>query len=480
MRKVMLIYPPGKIYQRGEDRSQGNVEDSTSTSIRACNDLGYAASMLEVNGYEIFLRDYQSEKQAARDLENDFLSFNPDVLFVSITNATIHNDIQVVRNLKQQKPDLMIILKGSIFFNAEYDMLKQLDLADIDYLIGGESDFIISRLLNSVFKLDADISEVNGILYKLENKWIKTKFDTWDNDLDSLKFPDRSKMNNMLYKRPDTGEPQATITTSRGCAASCIYCLTPKISGTKVRLRSPKNIYMELLECYTKYNIKNFFFKSDTFTMNKAWVKELCEYIINSELHGKIQWVANSRVNPLEKETLELMKKAGCWLVAFGFESGSEETMKKIKKGAKVEDNLLAAKYAKEVGLKIFGFYLIGLPWEDKSHIRDTFNMMFKINADFVEVHIATPYHGTGLYKIAQEENLINETVLGKDYFNAPTIGTKFLNIKEIEDMKKKVLLRYHLRPSYIFNKVLDGFKNPKILINYFKFGVKLIKKNLK
>ncbi len=479
MKKIMLIYPPSKLYQRGEDRSQGNIEDSTATSVRAANDLGYASSMLKKNGYEIFLKDYQTEQKTLEDLQEDFKSFVPDVVFMSITNSTIHKDIEVCDFLRNIDANTIFILKGSIFYDAEYDMLEQIKLDNIDYLIGAESDFIISRLLNSIFKKEQEIFDVDGIIYKQNNKWIKTKFKVWDKDLDSLEFPDRYEMNNNLYLRPDTQEPQATITTSRGCAAACTYCLTPKISGTKIRLRSPKNIYEELLDAYTKHGIRNFFFKSDTFTMNKEWVEELCKFIIGSELHGKIEWVANSRVNPLEKDTLKIMKEAGCWLVAFGFESGNDETMKKIKKGATVEDNLKAARFAKEVGLKVFGFYLIGLPWEDRKHIEDTIDLMFKIDADFIELHIAVPYYGTELYKIAKEEGLINESVLGKDYFNAPTIGTRYLNIEEVEEIKRRAIVKYHLRPSYIIRKLYDSISNPKVLKNYFKFGFKLIKKNL-
>ena len=72
LKNIMLIYPPGKLYQRGEDRSQGNIENATATSIRASNDLGYAASMLQKDGFDVFLKDYQTEKLGLDDLINDF------------------------------------------------------------------------------------------------------------------------------------------------------------------------------------------------------------------------------------------------------------------------------------------------------------------------------------------------------------------------------------------------------------------------
>jgi radical SAM superfamily enzyme YgiQ (UPF0313 family) len=478
VKKVMLIYPPSNLYQRGEDRSQGNIEDATATTIRACNDLGYASSMLKKDDIDVFLKDYQTENLSLDNLINDFKKYTPRILFLSVTNATIFQDIEVINILKKIDKNLVVILKGAIFFDADEELMEQLDLENIDYLIGGESDFIISDLIKSHFN-HKKLDDIRGIIYKRNNQWIKTDFKTWEKDLDRLQFPDRDSMKNTLYIRPDTGEPQATITTSRGCPAACIYCLTPQISGKAIRLRTPHNIFEELKESYTKHGIKNFFFKSDTFTIDRKWVTELCEYIIDSELNGKIEWVANSRVKPLEKETLEIMKKAGCWLIAFGFESGSVETLKKIKKGATLEDNLNAARFAKEVGLKIFGFYLIGLPWEGMSHLQDTQKLIYDIDADFMEVHIATPYYGTELYEMVKEEGLIDETILGKDYFNSPTIGTKYLSIEEIEKFKKELILKYHLRPSYIGKKLIDSIYNLKILKNYFKFGTRLIKHNI-
>lgn len=478
-KKVMLIYPPGRLYQRGEDRSQGNIENSTATTIRAPNDLGYGASTLKAKNFEVFLKDYQTEKLTVNDLASDLKKFNPDVLFVSITNATIFTDIEIINNLKKIRKDLIVILKGALFFNPEDDLLKQLDLENIDYLVGGECEFVLADLVYSHFNSREKIPDLRGILYKKDDKWLRTDFSTWETNLDSLMFPDRSMMNNSLYIRPDTGDFQATIATSRGCPSACIFCVTPNISGKNVRSRSPQNIVEELKECYFKYNISNFFFKSDTFTIDKNWVKELCEYIINSELNGKISWVANSRANPIEEETLVNMKKAGCWLVAFGFESGSPETLKRIKKGTTCEQAKKAVKYAKKAGLMTFGFYLIGLPWENWSHLKETKKLMFELNTDFVELHLAVPYYGTELYQMAKEKGIIDKSVLGKDYFNAPTLGTEYLKIEEIEKFKKNTLLQYHLRPSYIVRKLFHASSNFNILKNYLKFGTNLIKQAL-
>ncbi len=479
MKKIMLFYPPGRFYQRGEDRSQGNVEQSTATSMRAPNDLGYAAATLKKEGFAVFLRDYQTERASPADLLADFDREDPDGVFVSITNSTIFDDLKLIRELAAKKPGLCVMLKGAIFFAPEAALLDQLDLADATYLIGLESDFIVGRLAAAHFGDPTAVPAIRGILYKKDGVWTPTDFASWETDLDSLPFPDRSLIQNALYARPDTGEPQATIATSRGCPSACIFCMTPKISGKKLRLRSPENILAELSECYFTHGIRDFFFKSDTFTFDADWTAAVCRAILDSPLAGKIRWVANSKVKPLTRETLFLMKKAGCWLVAFGYESGSPETLSRIRKHTTVEDNLQATKWAKEAGLLTFGFFLVGLPWEGREHLDATRDHIFALDNDFLELHIAIPYYGTRLNEIAREEGLLPGTVLGKDYFNAPTVGTTRLSMEEIEAFRKKTLLDFHLRPSYIGRKLFQAGGNPKIVANYARFGLRLLKNTL-
>ena len=248
-------------------------------------------------------------------------------------------------------------------------------------------------------------------------------------------------MKNELYPRPDTGEPMATIQVSRGCPASCTYCLTPKISGKTLRKRSVENIFAEIEECYYKHGIRNFFFKADTFTIDSEWAIELCDKIINSELYGKIEFTANSRVKPLDVELLKKMKEAGCFMLAVGFESGNDETLKKIKKGTTRSDNLKAAEMIKKAGLPLFGFFMIGFPWETKQDIINTLEFIFKIDPDFIEVHIAMPYFGTQLYNQCEEYNTIKSVAWGNDYFSPNTIGTQTVPMEEIVKLKNKYMI---------------------------------------
>ena len=476
MHKIMLLYPSGEVYQRGEDRCQMNVSASVANSLRACNDLGYISAILKKNGnYKIFLKDYSGEHLSFSDFASDLQSENPDVIIISTTTGSIYNDIDFINEIKKINDKAIIILKGAIFFNPTEDLLKEINLENVDYLVGGEIEFIIENLLNAHFSEQQQLTNIQGISYKKNSTWQINPLINFEQDLDSLPFPDRDAMNNNIYINPLTNKPMATIATSRGCSAKCIYCLSPIISGVNVRFRSPQSVVDEMLECLEKHSISNFFFKSDTFTINKNWVINLCDLISKSPLSGRINWVANARTNTIDDEILSKMKQAGCSLIAFGIESGSEESLSKMKKGTTVEINLKAVKLAKKHGIKTFGFYLTGFPWETKKHLKDTEKFIFEADTDFIEIHRLVPYRGSELFSMLEKQGK-TFNIFGEDTCKHNTNGTDYLSDKELEVFKRSVTLKYYLRPKYIAKKLFSAEITPSLLLNYIKYGIKMIK----
>ena len=478
MSKVMLIYPPGKQYQRSEDRAQCNIDDSAVATTHACNDIGYAAAVLLQREYSVFLKDYQTELATKEQVKTDILEFKPDLIFISITNATIYDDIDFINWIKSFH-DCLFVIKGAIFYNPKKSLLSTLDLSNVACMVGGEIEFIMGPITDYLLRGKGNIDDIPGIIYHKGDEFVSTKFDCWNKNLDELPFPARHLMNNGLYLRPDTGEPMATISVAKGCPSQCIYCLTPIISGKNVRLRSVENVFAEIEECYYKFNIRNFFFKADTFTIDNEWASELCDKIINSPLNGKIEFTANSRTKPLSFELLQKMKAAGCFMLAVGFETGSEKTMKLIKKGATLEDSVRAASLIKKAGIPLFGFFMVGFPWETKEDIKQTEKFIHKLNPDFIEIHIAMPYYGTELYQYCVDYNTLSDLAWGNDYYAPNTIGTSSVSLDEVIKIKKQMQLRFHLRPIYIlktFKQRITSFTEFK---NYAHHAIKLIKKNL-
>ena len=477
LEKALLFNPPVGLYQRGEDRCQAEVDGGSATSLRPPNDLGYIASMLRQIGVTPFVADYPAEKKQWRHFEEDLKTIQPDILVMSITTPTIKDDMKAFSVAKGFRSNVFTIAKGAHFYICNKEESKDAIYDVMDVAIIGEAETIINNLVLAK-RSSSDFSKVRGILYRNSHKQIvQTEPEPFWIDLDKIPFPARDLMKNHLYTRPDTGEPQVTIQTSRGCPYQCIFCLSPIISGMKLRERSIGNVIAEIEECVEKYNIRNFFFRADTFTINKNTVIALCKEIINRKLD--IAWVANSRVNTIEEERLEWMKKAGCWLVAFGIESGNDDIQKRIKKGTTQAQAREAVRLCKKLGIKTYGFYLIGFPWETREMIMDTLNLAIELRCDFSEIHIAIPYEGTEFYKIAQDFGILTETAIGHNYFSNPAIGTLHVTRDELIEMRKKALKSLYLNPRYIASTLIHirSFEEVK---NYTRYGVRLFKNLLK
>ena len=477
LEKALLFNPPVGFYQRGEDRCQAEIDGSSATSLRPPNDLGYIASILRQINVTPFIVDYPAEGKQWDKFKDDLKTIQPDFLVMSITTPTLKDDMEAFSIAKKLNPGIFTIAKGAHFYTCNKADLKELIFGVMDVAVIGEAETIINNLILTK-RNGLDLFGVKGIIFRnCLDQVVQTDPEQFWTDLDKIPFPARDLIKNELYSRPDNGEPQATIQTSRGCPSQCIFCLSPIVSGTKLRERSVENIIAEIEECVDKYNIKNFFFRADTFTINKKTVIEICKRIISRKI--EIKWVANSRVNTLDEERLKWMKRAGCWLVALGIESGNDEIQKKIKKGTTRTQARDAVKLCKKFRIKTFGFYLIGFPWETKEMVMDTLNLARELRCDFSEIHIAIPYEGTELYKTAQDYGILEKTVVGYNYFSNPAIGTLHVSKDELIKMRKKALRSIYLNPRYITNTLIR-IKSPKEVINYTRYGIRLLKNLLK
>ena len=175
--------------------------------MRAPNDMGYVSSQLDQKNIKSIFTDYASEGKTAADLYNDFVNFSADIVITSTTTSTIKDDLKIIEQMKSKNKNCKFIMKGSIFFKAPGFLLDSLDLKNIDFLIGGEIEFAAVNIIEKINNNQKDFDTIPGIFIKEGNEWKETKFDNWSKEIDDLPFPNRSKVNNKLYFRPDTGEP---------------------------------------------------------------------------------------------------------------------------------------------------------------------------------------------------------------------------------------------------------------------------------
>lgn len=461
-KKVFLVYPPSPIMNR-EDRCQQPTKELLVIPPLPPSDLMYLASIAEQCGYEAKIKDYSLGGKFLEDLK----IYNPDYIVANIATPSFKSDMEALAQAKLVLPNLKIIVKGAPFLTYNTNVIYENPF--IDYVIIGEAELTLKDILNGV--PDRDIL---GICYSENSQGVQNPPRPFNENLDDLPFPARHLVDNSIYKRPDNGKVQAVIKVSRGCPYHCFFCLATPVSGSKVRTRSAENIITEINECVEKYNIKNFLFWSDIFNFDREWTLDLCRKIINSGL--KITWSANTRANTMDDEMANLMYKSGCRLVSIGVESGSQEILNNIGKKITLDDIRNTVKILKKNKIKIYNYFVIGLPWETEKTVEETIKFAIELDSNFISFYTATPLPGTRYFAYAMINNLVDGALDFSSAYYFPAVRSHELSKERIFELHKLAIKKFYLRPKFIIKTIL-GLRSFNEFKNYFIAGINLILK---
>lgn len=459
-KKILLIYPKSPVMNR-EDRCQQPTKELLVIPPLPPTDLLYLAAIAEQVGLEAHVRDYS----LGGDFEKDLEEIKPDYLLANIATPTLNNDLECFTTAKKILPKIVTIAKGAIFLTKNSEiMLKN---KAISYIIYGEPEETLKELLQK----EKEPKDILGLWYR---EGFIVKFSgvrPFIENLDELPFPARHLIDNSIYRRPDNNKVQAVIKVSRGCPHHCYFCLATPTSGNKVRMRSADNIIAEIRECITKYNIKNFIFWSDIFNQDREWTMLLCEKIIKSGL--KFTWSANTRADTADERMAKMMYKAGCRLVSIGSESGSQFILDKIGKNITLNEIRDTVKAFKNAKIKIYNYFVLGLPWEDEDTAAATIDFAIELDTDFVSFYTAVPLPGTRFYNYAIKE--LHEDI--ENYDNAyyqPVLKTYSLSKERILELNKIAVKSFYLRPLYIL-KMLTRIRSFYEIKSYFLAGLQIL-----
>ena len=415
--------------------------------------------------YEAKIVDYSLITKSHEQFAEDLKEFKPDYLVVNVATTTLENDLAVFAIAKEILPDIITIAKGAHFLTSNTDVLYK--CRALDLVIVGEAEETLKEILE-----EKNYHEIKGLCYRDGFVAKFTGARPFIQNLDELPFPARHLVNNDMFRRPDNNKVQAIIKVSRGCPHHCFFCLATPVSGSNVRVRSAENIIEEIRECVETYNIKNFVFWSDLFNFDREWTLDLCEKIIDSGL--KITWSSNTRADTADEEMAEYMYESGCRLVSIGVESGSQFILDKIGKKITIDDVRDTVKIFKNAKIKVYNYFVIGLPWDDEDTIEETIDFAIELDSDFISFYTATPLLGTRYYKYAKENSLIDDKCSFENAYFEPVINTHFLSKERVLELHKQAIRRFYLRPLFILRSLLNirSFYEVK---SYFRAGMNIL-----
>jgi len=436
--------------------------------------LLYIAAYLEKEtSHEVEIIDAQVEGYTYEELAVALKRTTASVFGITVMTLTLIDVMKTVALIKSIHKDSIIVLGGPHVHLYPDQTIK---LEGVDYLVLGEGERSFAHLLDAL-ESNGDLTDITGLVFRQNGKIIHTGVPALISGLDALPFPARHLTPYRRYRSLlSKGEIVTTLFTSRGCPYRCRFCDRPHL-GKVFRTRSPHNVVDEIEECI-KLGIHEFLFYDDTFTVSIKRAKEISREIIRRKLD--ITFDIRTRVNTIDEELLDLLKRAGCAGIHYGVEAGNDRMLEVLQKDISVKQARLAFAVTKRKKIQTLAYFMIGSPSETLQDIHDTFRLQKELDPDYLHMTILTPFPGTNIYADALKQGIIKKDVWAEfaasptAYFETPFWGEHFTK-KELQQLLTEGYKRFYLRPTYI-TKRLFQIRSLHELFKKARAGLKVVK----
>jgi len=385
--------------------------------------LDYLAQSLEERGFKVDILDLCFSPHPLSQIENYFTKNHPQIVGVTIRNTDdcfyVSGDFFLPRIKKivdeiKKTTSAPIVLGGGGFCVMPKRILRY---CDVNLGMIGDCEESFPLLIQYILK-GRDIKGIPGLIYKDAYGLISTGFP--DLDLKELPLQSRDFIDNKRYFREGG---MGNIETKRGCNQGCIYCADPLIKGRKIRLRPPEHVAWELKRLLQK-GINYVHICDSEFNLPPEHAERICQEIIKEKLHTKLHWYAYCSPSPFSGKLALLMHKAGCAGINFGVDSGSDRMLKRLGRSFTSREIERTARFCRRYGIVFMYDLLLGGPGESKETLRDTIELMKRVNPHRVGVAIGVRvYPGTSLSsRILRQGPLeknrhLHGEVLHRDFF---------------------------------------------------------------
>lgn len=402
----------------------------------------YLAAVLEKNDIRVKVIDVGAEKQSLTQTISLITKESPAVVGISSMTPTLQGAVTLAKVIKKRFKKITVSLGGS-HVSADPEFIKRIRL--FDFAVTGESETVFLTKVKEIF----NNKKVKGVF---PGRPVK--------DLNLIPWPARHLINLNLYNK------RASLIATRGCPYACYYCSRPGISNL-VRCRQPKDVVDEM-ELLNKTCGGDFLFQDDAMTINKKFVLDLCQQLI--ERKKNFRWACYTRVDLVDGEIIKKMAEAGCYSIDFGIESGNErvrnEIINKKFSNSQIKKTLALCNQNK---INADGFFMFGHPTETKEEVKETMRFILENNFNLIGVSIATPFPGSKLWEYAVRDKIINDKFVddfalgrkGKGYAGVwPVYLPKDQDLNWLYEQRRRIMRKFYLRPKRIFKAIKEDLQS--------------------
>jgi anaerobic magnesium-protoporphyrin IX monomethyl ester cyclase len=406
--------------------------------------LGYLASFLKNSGHETQIIDGLNLSLSNEEIARRVSS--ADLIGVHCLSSFYLEAKDLVGKLKQE--NLPVVIGGP---HASALPVETIEETKADYVIIGEGEQTFLELADAL-ENRSSTDEIKGLLIR-GSVFKKREF---IGDLDSIPFPDWWQIDPRKYRRAPHGAvvkrlPVAPVITTRGCPYACKFCASPYLWSKTVRFRSPENVVDEIEYLTKELGVREIHFEDDNLNLKSEHIKSICDLILKRNL--KITWATPNgvRVNGLTRDLTRLMKKSGCYLLAFGIESGNQSILDSIDKKTDLATIERAVRVANSEGILTQGFFIFGLPGETEGTIRETINFAKRLPLDRAQFLLLDVLPGSGLWDELKGAHIADwhKRSYQEVKWVPPTISSEIL-----EKSPARAFRNFFFRPRQLFNLV--------------------------
>jgi len=419
--------------------------------------LLYIAAVLEKAGHQVGVFDvYPYDDRTLPQIAAQ----EPDVVGMTVLTDYWPRARHVAAYIRREIPQATFLIGGVHVTTMPEESLTELAA---DAAVLGEGEQTMGEVCDRL-RQGAAWTDVPGLMVRdASGAFSRTPPRAYIENLDELPFPARHMLSFEQYLVPPGfirgrwSERSTTVITSRGCPFLCIWCASQCVFGRRVRRRSVDNVLEELDHLVNRYRIDTVWFIDDTFTLNKQWVMDFCRRM---QARGtRLVWGCQAHIRTADEEMFSAMKQAGCVQLDFGVESGSDKVLKALKKNSDAESVREAFRIAKKVGIRTMATFMFGSPEEGPEDVKATMRLARQIRPDFASSFFITPYPGTELMKMAEENHWPLHCAPGQTGLKkTPPLTIRF-SARELQEFRAR------FQKMFIWRNYVRALLRPHILL---------------
>jgi len=392
----------------------------------------------------------------------EILEFSPDCVGFSATTSDIIPISTLAARVKGVLPRALTLIGGCHVTALPEETLNA--FPGLDLAVLGEGEETLREILGRLDAGDRFSTGIAGTAGR-EGKGIRRHpARSLIANLDTLQLPAWDLLEGfpVLFK-PSPSRikrwPCASIVLTRGCPNQCKFC-DRSVFGNQCRAYSPEYAVSLVRDLYDRYGVRELLIEDDTFVIVKDRVREFCERLIQEKL--KISWSCLGRADRVDPDLLRLMRRAGCWQMSYGIESGDPEILKSMCKRLDLDQIRQAILWSREAGLRTKGFFIVGFPGETLDSLERTRRFACSLPLDDITVMQLTPFPGSELYAMADQAGRFD-----RDWRKMNIVNTVFvphgLTQKDLESARSRLLSDFYFRPGVLWRQALHIGSHPRL-----------------